>query len=253
VIIDREVRVLFGKEWRQLVSARSALATGAILPIMMLGFVPGVMSLAARAPAHAAHPDRPLDPSFQIGLLGDLSQDPRHLAGSMMPIFVAIVGMVLPTMMASYLLITERERRTLELLVALPVRIEQVMVAKLLATLAASCAMSVPMLIADMIWLPLAGAASVEQVAGLPVLLVAGLTLSTSIALLMSLLAKDFRTANNIGGAMLAPTIILTLIGGMLMPGGVARPLGISLVYFAVAFFVMRHALKTVTFERLLA
>jgi ABC-2 type transport system permease protein len=205
--------------------------------------------MASRTPPHG----RPVDPSMQIGLLGDLSQDPRHMAGSILPVFVAVVGMVLPTMMASYLLITERERRTLELLVALPVRIEQVLLAKLLATLAASSMLSVPLLLIDVVALPLLGAASLEQVAPLPILLVAGLSLSTSIALLMSLLAKDFRTANNIGGAMLAPTILLTMLGGFLLPGGMARPLGIALVYALVAFFVMRYALKTVTFERLLA
>ena len=250
-MIDREVRILFRKEWRQLIAGKSALLTGAILPLVLLGLVPMVMSAAARVPPHAS--GRPLPPSMQIGMLGDISDDPRHIAGSLLPIFVAIVGMVLPTMMASYLLITEREKRTLELLVALPVRIEQVMIAKLLATLAASSMMSVPMLILDIVLLPSMGAASYEQVAGLPILLLAGLCLSTSIALLMSLLAKDFRTANNIGGALLAPTIILTLIGGFLLPGGVIRPLGISVVYAIVAFFVMRHALRTVTFERLLS
>lgn len=250
-MIDREIRILFRKEWKQLLSGKSALATGTILPIMMLGFVPMVMAMAARAPSHG--PERPLPPEMQIGILGDLSSDPRHLAGSLMPIFVAIVGMVLPTMMASYLLITERERRTLELLVALPVRIEQVLIAKLLATLAASALMSVPLLLVDVIALPMMGAASVDQVIGLPVLLLAGLALSTSTALLMSLLAKDFRTANNVGGALLAPTIVLTLIGGMLLPGGVVRPLVIAIAYTIVAILVMRHALKTVTFERLLS
>ena len=72
-------------------------------------------------------------------------------------------------------------------------------------------------------------------------------------ALLMSLLAKDFRTANNIGGALLAPTIIVTLIGGMLLPGGAVRPLVIAIVYTIAAALVMRHALRTVTFERLLS
>lgn len=250
-MIDREVRILFRKEWRQLIAGKSALLTGAILPLVLLGLVPMVMSASARVPMHGS--GRPLPPSMQIGLLGDISEDPRHIAGSLLPIFVAIVGMVLPTMMASYLLITEREKRTLELLVALPVRIEQVMIAKLLATLAASSMMSVPMLMLDVVLLPSVGAASFEQVVGLPILLLAGLSLSTSIALLMSLLAKDFRTANNIGGALLAPTIILTLLGGFLLPGGVIRPLGISVVYAIVAFFVMRHALRTVTFERLLS
>ncbi len=249
MIFDREVGILFRKEWRQLVAGKSAIATGALLPFILLGFVPFVLAMASRTPPHG----RPPPPSMQIGLLGDLAANPRHVAGSLLPIMVAVVGMVLPTMMASYLLITERERRTLELLVALPVRIEQVLIAKLLATLAAASLMSIPMLTIDVIAFPLMGAASFEQVAGLPVLLVAALSLSTSTALLMSLLAKDFRTANNIGGALLAPTILVTLIGGMLLPGGVIRPIGISVAYAIGAFFVMRYALRTVTFERLLA
>ena len=248
-MIDHEVRVLFAKEWRQLVASKAAIATGAFLPIFMLGLIPTLLATASRTPPHG----RPPPPSMQFGLLGDMTQEPRHLAGAMLPLFVAVVGMVLPTMMASYLLISERERRTLELLVALPVRIEQVMVAKLLATLAAASLMSVPLLLLDVLVLPAMGAASIEQVAGLPVLLVAGLALSTSIALLMSLLAKDFRTANNIGGAMLAPTIIVTLVGSVLLPGGVVRPLCIAVVYGVAAALVMRHALRTVTFERLLS
>jgi ABC-type Na+ efflux pump permease subunit len=250
MILDREVRILFRKELRQLASGKSALATGAIVPVLMLGLLPTVFSFAARMPTHVDHPP---PPGMQIGFLGDMTQHPQHLAGAMLPMFVALVGMILPTMMASYLLITERERRTLELLVALPIRIEQVLIAKLLATLVVSLALSGPLLIADMIALPLVGAASVEQVIGWPVLLVAGLSLSTSIALLMSLLAKDFRTANNIGGALLVPIIFSTMIGGMLLPGGVVRPVAISVAYLIVAALVMRHALKTVTFERLLA
>jgi ABC-2 type transport system permease protein len=250
-VIDREVRVLFRKELRQLASGRSALATGAILPVIMLGMLPTAFSLAARAPTHVDHP--PSAAMMQVGFVGDMATSPQHLAGAMLPMFVAIVGMILPTMMASYLLITERERRTLELLVALPVRIEQVLVAKLLATLAISLMLSAPLLLVDMIALPIVGAASVEQVIAWPLLLFSGLALSTSIALLMSLLARDFRTANNIGGALLAPIIILTLLFGMLLPGGVVRPLGISVAYLVVAALVMRHALRTVTFERLLS
>ena len=248
-MIDREVRILFRKEWRQLLAGKSALVTGAILPLFMLGLLPLLMAFDSREPPNSGPPP----PEMQFGLLGDLAADPRHLAGSMLPVFVAVVGMVLPTMMASYLLITERERRTLELLVALPVRVEQVLVAKLLATLAASSAISVPMVAFDIVALPMMDAASVEQVAALPILLVAGLTLSTALALLLSLLAKDFRTANNLAGAMLAPTILVTLVGGFLLPGGIVRPIGIAVVYTIVAALVMRHAVKTVTFERLLS
>ncbi|MFO0684404.1 MAG: ABC transporter permease [Sandaracinus sp.] len=249
-MIEREVRVLFRKELQQLFSGKSALATGAILPLLMLGVVPTVLALATHA---SGEPDRPVPESMRIGFIGDVATDPHHLAGAILPLFVAVVGMVLPTMMASYLLVTERERRTLELLVALPVRIEQVLLAKLLATLAASCAIAVPMLLLDMIVLPLVGAASFAQVVALPILLGAGLTLSTSVALLMALLAKDFRTANNVAGAAIAPTLIGTWVLGILLPGGIARPLGIGLIYLVIAAFLFRRALKTITFEGLLS
>ena len=249
-MIDRELRILFGKEWRQLVASRSAIATGAIVPVMLLAVLPTVMGLVARAPSDHHHD--PMPEGMQFGLFGELEGGLGHFPGAVLPMFVAVVGMVLPTMMATHLLITERERRTLELLVALPVRIEQVMLAKLLATLAAASAMSVPLLLADMIVLPWIGAASLDQIVVLPVLLVAALAFSTSAALLMSLLAKDFRAANNLGGALLAPTIIGTMMLGMVLPGGVVRPLAIALVYAFLAAVVARHALKTVTFERLL-
>ena len=243
--------ILLRKEWRQLVASRSALATGAFLPFLLLGVLPTVFSFSARAPSRGHHD--PLPPAMQFGLFGEIQHDLRHFPGAMLPLFVAMVGMILPTIMATHLLITERERRTLELLVSLPVRMEHVLLAKLLATLGASLAMSVPLLILDMILLPLSGGATLEQVVALPPLLAAALALSTSIALLMSLLATDFRTANNLASSMLAPTILATMIGGFLVPGGVVRPLVIALVYSVVATLVARHALRTVTFERLLS
>lgn len=249
-MIDRETRILFRKEWRQLLASRSAVATAAILPVLLLGVIPMVMMTAASAPQQA--PSRPLPESMQFGLIGEIGDDPRHLPGAMLPLLVAVVGMVLPTMMATHLLITERERRTLELLVALPVRIGQVLVAKLLATLVAASALSVPLLVVDIVVLGSRGAADPSALFALPLLLVAALALSTSTALLISLLSPDFRTANNIAGAMLAPTIILTLMSSVLLPGGAVRPLVIACAYTLVAVLVARHALRTVTFEKLM-
>jgi ABC-type Na+ efflux pump permease subunit len=249
-LFDPQMRVLFRKEWRQLVASKTAVATGAFLPALLLGVVPFVMSQAASAPLR---PGRPLPEAMNIGFLGEVGGNPHHIAGAILPLLVAIVGMIVPTMMATHLLITERERRTLELLVALPVRIEQVLMAKLLATLVASSVVTAPLVLFDMISMPWRGAASVEQVIALPILLAAALVLSTSIALLMSLLSPDFRTANNVAGALLAPTMIGTLLFGLLLPGGPARAMGIALAYFITAFFLLRHALRTVTFERLLS
>jgi ABC-2 type transport system permease protein len=248
--MDRETRILFGKEWRQLTASRGAMATAALIPAFMLGVVPALLSLAAAAPQKPGHDELPA--ALRFGLFGELEGDVTRLPGAILPLMVAIAGMILPTALGTHLLITERERRTLELLVALPVRIEQVLLAKLCATLAAACALTVPLLALDVVVLPLRGAASLEQVIALPVLLVAALSLSTSIALLMALLAKDFRTANSLGGAFLAPTIVLTMLASFALPGGIVRPLVIALLYGVAALLVTRHALRTVTFERLL-
>lgn len=43
------------------------------------------------------------------------------------------------------------------------------------------------------------------------------------------------------------------IILSALLPGGAARPLGIALVYAIAAALVLRHALRAITFERLLA
>lgn len=249
-LLEREVRILFRKEWRQLVASKAALSTGSFLPILMLGLMPLGMSLSASAPSRSQNR---LPEELNLGLLAEVDGNLHHLPGAVLPILVALVGMFVPTMIATHLIITERERRTLELLVALPVRITQVLFAKLLATLAASCAVTVPLLCFDMIALPWMGAASVEQIIALPVLLLAALVLSTSFALMMSLLSPDFRTANNVAGALLAPTMVGTMLFGLLLPGGPARAMGIAVVYLIAAALLLRHALRTVTFERLLS
>lgn len=249
-MIDREMRILFRKEWRQLMASKSAVATAAILPLLMLGVLPMTMISIPTDP-HAS--SRPLPPEMQFGIFGEMGSDPRHLPGAMLPLLVAVVGMILPTMMATHLLITERERRTLELLVALPVRIEQVLAAKLLATLVAATSLSVPLLVMDIVVFAIRDAASPSLLLTLPILLIAALALSTSTALLISLLSPDFRTANNITGALLAPMLIMTMMGSMLLPGGAVRPLVIALAYVLLAIVCARHALKTVTFEKLMS
>ncbi len=249
---DRETRILLGKELRQLVASKAAVATSALLPLFMLGVIPLVM-LAAASGAGGKHPDKPLPPAMQFGVFSELQDDPRRLPLAMLPIMVATAALILPTMNASYLLITERERRTLELLVALPVRIDQVLKAKLIAVLAMSCVVTVPLVAIDIASFIAAGVARPSDVLGLPVLLVCVLGFSTGTALLMSLLAKDFRAANNLGGAILAPAVIGTMLLGMTLPGGVIRPLVLALLYAIAAAVVTRIALKTVTFERLLS
>lgn len=245
------LRILLRKEWRQLVASKQALAVGLLLPAFMLGLLPFLVS-SAPAPAGPTDPEHAMPDAMSFGMFAEVSDDPRRIALVLMSQMIAIVGLVLPTMFATHLLITERERRTLELLIALPVRLQDVLRAKMIAVLAATAMGTLPLLLFDMVLLPARGVATVGEVLALPVLLVCVLAYSTAVALLLALLAKDFRTANNLGGALLAPTIIVTVVLVVVLPGGAWRPLCLGLIYLAAAAIVMHFALRASTFEKLL-
>lgn len=249
-MIDREVKILLRKEWKQLVHKRSALVSAVLLPLLLLGVVPAVLTLSVTA-GGAQKPGS--GPPIDIGIMGEVGQDPKLIAGAMMALFVSMAGLIVPMMMATHLLINERERRTLDLYVTLPVRIQQIVTAKLLATVLVAATITAPLVVVSMIAMPLVGVAKVEQIAALPLLLVAAIAFSTSASLLMSLLAKDFRTANNLGGALLGPAILAPLLATALLPGGVVRPLVIAALYLVGAVVLLRVTQKRVTVERLLS
>jgi ABC-2 type transport system permease protein len=164
-----------------------------------------------------------------------------------------MVGLILPLMMASFLLIIEKERRTLELLIALPVRVQHILTAKLLATVTLSSLIAVPLLVIDIVALPLLGAADLSQVVALPLVLVAAIAFSSSGTLLVSLVANDFRSANNFGGALIGPTLLVIVLLTAIVPGGVVRPLVIASLLGLGAVGLQVAARRLVTFEWLLS
>jgi ABC-type Na+ efflux pump permease subunit len=205
----------------------------------------------AVAHAPSRHDGGELPP--QIGVLVDITQDPAQIGAAFLPMFVSLAGLIVPRMMATQLLILERERRTLELRVALPVRIEQVLVAKLGAVVAAALLFTGPFLALDLVAIPAMGGAPVTDLLTLPLLLLAALALSTATSLYVALLAKDFRAANNVAGAIITPALFVTMGVGFLLPGGPIRALALTVLDLLAAALVMRAALRRATFERLLS
>jgi len=83
-------------------------------------------------------------------------------------------------------------------------------------------------------------------------LLLSALVCSVAVALLLALLARDFRTANNISGAMLGPVFLAVF--GLLF--GLPSPLSYLLLgaaLLAVAAAAVQIGLRWLTFERYLA
>lgn len=247
-MLAREVRILFRKEWRQLLRSKGALLSSLLLPALMIVVIPVVMTLTTGMKEITNLPEGvPLPPA-----LAAAAKDPLAVVRMMLPLFVGLGGLVAPMVAASYTLITEREQRTLELLVALPVRIEQVLVAKLLVLVVLTGAVSLVLFSGTAVFLLAFGVTSVGGVLGLAFELVAALSCSTGTALLASLLAKDFRTANNLSGLVVVPAMLLTMGLMMFVPNLALGAALLGLAYLTVTALTLHVSLRVITVERLL-
>jgi ABC-2 type transport system permease protein len=249
-MLEREVRILFGKEWRQLLHSRGAMLSALLLPLLLLVIIPGLqmLGLSAGTPPGVNLPSGvPLPPGLQ-----EWVNDPMAMMRAMLVPFVALGGLIVPSVTASYILITERESRTLELLVALPVRVGQILLAKLLALLALASLVTVVLFSIDAVLILALEVGSPGYVLGLLAVLLASLTFSTTTALLVSLLARDFRTANNINGLLIGPVILVCFLAMLVVPDPRVTSLLLAVLFALGAGVATFVALKVITFERLL-
>jgi ABC-type Na+ efflux pump permease subunit len=168
------------------------------------------------------------------------------------PLFVTLSGLVVPSVTAIYIIVSEREKRSLELVMALPVRVRDILAAKLAAVVLFSVAVLVPLYLVDAAVLLGLGVASLGYVILLFLVLLASLLCSVGIALLLALLARDFRTAQNINGMLEFPIILMAVVilAGV---GGSARLWLLTGILLLLAGASALTALRWLTFERYLA
>jgi ABC-type transport system involved in multi-copper enzyme maturation permease subunit len=252
-MIAREVRILMAKEWRHLFRSRGAMLTALFLPVLFLLIIPGTQMLALSAGADLNNnPPLPADAPLPPGLAA-LDDDPNTVMRVLLlPLFVTIGGLMVPSITAIYTMIAERENRTIELLVALPVRVGQILLAKLLVIVMLAGGITFTLFLIDAVLILVLGIGSIGYVLSLLLLLIAALAYSTASALLLSLLARDFRTANNLSGALLVPTIFLCVGVLLFVPSGGFQILLLAALFVLAAGIATVIALRVVTFERLL-
>lgn len=241
---------LLWKEARQLPRKRGAMLSATLFPLLFLLVVPVLNMVALRNSPDTMN--TPVGVNLPPGM-GALARNPEAmLSGFLLPFMVMISGLMLPIMLATYTVIAERERRTLELLVALPVSVTDIILAKLGAVLAVSVGICLPLLLIDSVLLIVLGLGRLEDALLLLWLLVAALAYSTASALLLGLLAKDFRTANNITGALVGP-LILVAMGIMMTLPPVVAPLLVGALLWLLAIVAVVVSLRWLTFEKLLS
>ncbi len=249
-MLAREVRILFRKELRQLLRNRGAMLTALFLPLLMLLLMPlaQIVSMSSATPK-----DLRLPPEMQLPPgLAELREDPRAMLWFILTPLLATGNLLYPAVTASYTFISERESRTLELLVALPVRVGHILLAKLLAILALAMPMSLALFAVDAVLLLKRGLGSPGYVLMLAVMLLCALACSTSTALLVSLLARDFRAASNLNGLVLGPIVLGSFALMTVVPGAAVAAGVLAALYAVGAGVTTLLALRVVTFERLL-
>jgi ABC-2 type transport system permease protein len=243
-----EARVLLGKEVRQLLRSRGALLTTTLLPTFLLLVIPLVQLMSARAAEGRPRPatNLPMPSGF-----GDLAHPMQLFLHLTLPLFIVIGGLLVPSLGTSYTIVVERERRTLELLMALPVRVADILTAKLGAILLMAIVIVVPLFGILGANLLITGTTTPGYVSLLFILLMASLACSIGIALLVTLVAKDFRTANNVNGVFIVPLVLLT-IGVLAGVPGDWRLLVLAVLLFGLAAAAVLVAVRWLTFERYL-
>jgi ABC-2 type transport system permease protein len=246
--LTRPVRVLLRKELRQFSRNRNALLTGLLLPTLIMVVAPVVQLLAA-AGGSAMRGTATL-PAGVPGMAG-LTQLSDLFLYVTFPLFFVLAGLMTPSLAATHTVISERERRSIELLVALPVSVTDILTAKTAANLLVAAATLLPLFVVDaVVVLALAHAGPLYVMAAL-LLVLSALTASIGISLLLALVARDFRTANNLNGVFVVPTMIMTGLCVTLVPG-LWRFVVLSLLMVALGGLAYLIAVRWLTFERYL-
>jgi ABC-type transport system involved in multi-copper enzyme maturation permease subunit len=240
----RAIRSLLWKELRQVGRNRMALLTAAFLPFIILFLAPVQILLQLRLVG-----GRGLLTNSFPGI--DMS-DPNQLALQLIyPLLGVMVGLLLPTLTTTYAIVAERERRSLELLVSLPVTVSEILAAKLLMVLIVTALVGLPYVAAVLVLIVVLGLGGIEVVPALLAPFVASVICSTVLSLVLTLLARDFRSANNLNGALAVPVILLTF-GTLTLASGPARTYVLAAVLLAIAGVALVIAMRWITFERYL-
>jgi ABC-type transport system involved in multi-copper enzyme maturation permease subunit len=185
-------------------------------------------------------------------LPGELSDPQQLFTDFLLPLVVAISGLVVPSVAATYTVVAEHERRTLELLMALPVRAADVLLAKMLAMLVLAVAVALPLFAIDAVAVLLLGLSEPAYVLELLLVLLAALICSVCEALVLALVARDLRTTNNLNGALITPVtlaIVAILLGA---PPSLRLP-ALAVFLLLLAGVAYTCAARWLTFERYLA
>ena len=243
------VRALVRKELRQVRRSRGAVVSSALLPILLMLLAPlGQLTAFAASEQTALPPGN----AANDALMARFARPIELFTGVVLPLFVAMTGVVVPSVATAYAVVAERERRSIDLLMALPVTVTEVLVAKVLTVFLVALGVVLPLFAIQSTALLLMGFGDVWQVAARLLVLLGAFTCSVGVTFVITILARDYRTANNLSGLQIGPVVLLTPLVLLLLPGP-AGLVALSAVLASIGLLALFVAWRWITFERYLA
>lgn len=211
--MNDRVRAIMTKEWLDLRRNRTVLGTLLALPILLTTMACGIMATAARTAPPSSSKAAGL-PSFVL----EYTRDPHEgalvmvlLSGLML---FSLVPVILPTILAAHSIVGEKLARSLEPLLATPIRTWELLLGKLLTMVTVAV---IPSLLGYAIYLAVIGVAAppvVFRLAASPAfLLTVGVVgplasiCAVTIGMMVSARAADLQTAQGLSGLIVLPVI----------------------------------------------
>jgi ABC-type Na+ efflux pump permease subunit len=251
------VWLLFWKEVRQLTRNTAAMLTVLFMPAVLVLLAPILAILASRS-----QPYRSLRvPALAQSLPGFwvIHDGQGYLLFVTLPFLFVLAAMLTPILSAIHTLIAEREprdeQRSLDLLLALPVLVGDVVTAKLAAVLGMALITILPMFLVDAVVIASVadlGDQTTSYLGGALFLLLATLVASIGASLLLALLARDVRGATALGGLLTVPPMVLTSLCVTFVPGP-GRFVLLGLLMIAMGSGAIYAGLRWLSPERYLA
>lgn len=233
---------LFRKEARQIMRSKRTVAAAALVPALMLIFVTGGDILTLKL-GFGSKPIYLLSSAHAVSGTYLL----RHFT---LPVLITISALVTPSIVMGDVLFGERERRTLDLLVALPVSALDVVLAKLAAVLLFALSVTIPLFAINVVIVSVFGYGSVSQTGALFELMLAAISYSATSALIIALVAGEARAANIVSGLLLGPIVPLEGLILTSTKGDIAITISaIGLAFLAAA--ALYRSITLLSFERL--
>jgi len=249
-VIPTEVQLLFWKEVRQLTRNTAAMLSTLFMPAVLVVLAPVLALLASRTAPYRELAVPPLTASLP-GF--DLVRDGQgYILYVTLPFLFVLAALLTPVLAAIHTLIVERERRSLELLMALPVVVGDILAAKLAAIVATAIATIVPMFLVDAVVIVSVTEGGMAYVIAALFLLVTTLVASAGASLIVALLARDQRTATALGGMLAVPPLLLTGLCVVFIPG-LGRFVVLGLLMLTLGFGGLYSGLRWLTSERYVA